>query len=882
MKKTPRMGMGDRLRRERERRRWTQAELAERIGASVPSVQRWENGRAEPHADMLQALVALFGKPVDAWGASRARIWTVPYLRNLYFTGREATLASLHTILSEQNIAAVSQARAISGLGGIGKTQTALEYAYRYADEYDLVLWVRADSRAALIAQLAGLAPLLGLPDHTEADQTRLAKAVKRWLETHEEETWLLIGDNADDLAAVTEFLPTRGNGAILLTSRSHAVGKHMRKIELDKLTQEEGVQFLLARMGAAGKQALEALPAAERQAAEQLYTLMDGLPLALDQAAAYIEQYGCTLAEYLALYLQQRATFLNLGNSVDQQDYPDSVATTWLLSFQRVEQASPAAADLLRALAFLHPDAIPGALLLAGAAELGSHLQAMIENPALLQQAIDIVKGYSLIRHNPKTEMLSIHRLVQAVIQDGLAERERRVWAERAMLAVNVAFPQVEPETWPQCQRLLPHAMLAAEYIERDAIISEEAGRLLFETASYLQYRARYAEAEPLFQRALDIREQRLGSGHLDVAASLIGLADLHREQGKFAEAEPRFQRALRLREERLGSEHFLVAIALNNLANLYRDEGKYAEAETLYVRARRIWEQHRAPGDAQAPLPFSNLERLYAKLLGNLAALYKDQGRYAEAEPLYLRAIALLEQHVGGESLDAAYSLSNLATLYKDQERFAEAEPLYQRALRIWEQHLGPDHTQVALAVNNLGEFYKDQGRLAEAEPLYHRALEIYQEQFGPEHFLVAIVLNNQADIYREQGRYVEAESLYRRAQDVFERSVGSEHFLVAYPLNGLANLSREQGGYPEAEALYQRALRIREQAWGSEHPETAETMHDLALLREAQDNREEAILWYGRALAAREQALGAQHSKTTETRQRLDRLERSNGAA
>lgn len=368
--------LGERLRRERERHHWTQEYLAAQIGGSAISVIRWEKGQVRPHADMLKALIDLFGKPIEAWGVSRARVWTIPYLRNLYFTGRERILARLHTNLGEHNIVAVSQARAISGLGGIGKTQTALEYAYRYAEEYDLVLWVRADSREALLQQFAGLAVHFGLPNHADADQHRLAHAVKHWLETQCDEVWLLIFDNVEDIPLVQEFLPTRGNGAVLLTTRLHAVGKHLRKIELDKLSLEEGEQFLLARMGFAGEQGLESLPPGEREAAVQLCRSFDGLPLALDQAAAYIEERGCTLAEYLALYQQQRADLLRRENMVDRRDYPDSVATTWLLSFEQVEQASQVAADLLRLFAFLHPDAIPEELLLQGAAELGTPLQ--------------------------------------------------------------------------------------------------------------------------------------------------------------------------------------------------------------------------------------------------------------------------------------------------------------------------------------------------------------------------------------------------------------------------------------------------------------------------------------------------------------------------
>ena len=820
------MSFGDRLRRERERHNWRQEDLAALIGASVPSIQRWENGRSRPGKYALQKLVELFGKPVEAWGARRARVWTVPYMRNLYFTGRERVLARLRAILGE-NIVALSQPRAISGLGGIGKTQTALEYAYRYAEEYDLVLWVRADSREALVEQFAGLALHFGLPNHAEADQHRLAQAVKRWLETEREETWLLIFDNVDDIPMVKEFLPTRGNGAILLTTRLRAVGKHIRKIELETLSREEGQQFLLARLGAAGEEKRETLPEAERQAADQLCELMGGLPLALDQAAAYIEERECSLAEYLALYQQQRADLLRLGNRVDRQEYPDSVATTWLLAFERVEQASPAAADLLRLLAFLHPDAIPEAMFLSGAAELGPHLLAMAEDHARLQEAISIMQSYSLVRRHPETKMLSIHRMVQAVIQDGLDAADRHAWSERAALAVNTAFPHVEPETWAQCEPLLAQALHVTPMIEQQQAPGEKAGRLLFETASYLQYRARYAEAEPLYLRALHIWEQQVGP------------------------------------------EHPHVATLLTNLGILYREQGKYAEAEPLCQQALSIWEQQVDPDHAQIVV-----------LLNNLAILNTSRGRYAEAEPLYLRALAICEQQLGMRHRETARTLNNVGNLYSFQGRYAEAEPLYQRSLRIWEQLVGPEHSRLAYPLHGLGALYHYQGKYTESEPLYQRALSINEQQLGPEHPQVAFLLTGLANLYHEQGRQKEAESLYLRALRIWEAQVGPAYSETAYPLTGLATLYARQGKYAEAESLYLRALRIWEEHFGPEHLQTTETLRALAALQEARGNYEEARSTYEQALAARERALGGSCSSTTEKRRHLIAMLRAMG--
>jgi tetratricopeptide (TPR) repeat protein/transcriptional regulator with XRE-family HTH domain len=803
MKNAPGMNLGDCLRRERESRHWTQEDLAHQIGVSTLSLLRWEKGQFKPSKYALQKLVELFG-PVENWGGGRVRVWTVPYFRNLYFTGRERILTRLSKSLSEQSIVAMSQVGAVSGLGGIGKTQTAIEYAYRYADRYDVVLWVRADSRETLIAQFAGLAFHLGLPNQTDADHHRLAKAVKRWLEEEEGSAWLLIFDNVEDIQMVKEFLPMRGKGAALLTTRLHAVGKHIHKIELDKLSREEGILFLQSRISAGGEQGPVTLLEAEQQAAEQLYTLMDGLPLALDQAAAYIEEHRCTLAEYLVLYQQQQTTLLRLRNKVDVEDYPDSVATTWLLSFQRIEVKNPAAAELLRLCAFLAPDAISEEILTKGASLLGSILAPIAGKAAQLNQAIETLRASSLVRRDLGEKTFSLHRLVQAVLQDKMETAERRMWAERALRAVNAVFPHSEYSTWPQCERLLSHALSVTSRIETEQIGSEEAGHLLYNVASYLQDHARYQEAEPLYQHALRVQKQQLGSQHPEVATVLNSLAILYRSKGKYTEAEPLHREALHIFEEQLGSQHSKVAMVLNGLANLSLDQGKYAEAGSFYQRALAICEKQLGPQHPEV-----------AMVLNGLAILFYGQGKYAEAEPLYLRALHIWEQKFEPQRPDMAYPLHGLALLYAKQGKHAEAESLYLRALHIWEQEFGLQHLNVTATLNCLGCLYRDQGKYAEAEQFHLRSLHIMEEHLEP------------------------------------------EHPLKSNPLNDLANLYRDQGKYKEAELLYLRALHIREQQLGPEHPETVETMYDLAQFRVAQGNHEKAKSWCEQTLETGEQA-------------------------
>src|SRR5437588_8814842 len=295
-----------------------------------------------------------------------SQVWNVPFRRNPFFTGRESILTRLHTMLHGGNAAALSQPAAISGLGGIGKTQAAVEYAYRYRGEYQYVLWVQANTHETLTSSYVTLAGLLNLPEQGAQDQSLTIQAVKNWLEQHDK--WLLIFDNADDLSLVDAFLPSGSRGHILFTTRAHVLSGRAQRVEVEEMDAEEGALFLLRRATMLAQDAaLSSVSEAVRTAATAIVEAVDGLPLALDQAGAYIEETGCGLSRYLELYKVQRKN-LHQRRSKRSIDHPEPVATTWSLSFKKVEQANPSAAEVLRFCAFLHPDAIPEELLTEGA----------------------------------------------------------------------------------------------------------------------------------------------------------------------------------------------------------------------------------------------------------------------------------------------------------------------------------------------------------------------------------------------------------------------------------------------------------------------------------------------------------------------------------
>ena len=565
---------------------WRETELAQYQFAFLtdkPLAKLRGADRDEALTRVAEAILAA-AKPPSGQASSEppAKVFQVPHERNPFFTGREDVLDEIAGRLKGRGRVA------FSALGGMGKTQCAIEHAYRHRDEYDAVLWSLADSRESLTSGFAALAGALRLPAAQEQDQTRAVAALKGWLEANG--GYLLILDNADDPALLPEFLPAHIRGHLLITTRAHALGGLAECIEVGRMTPEEGALLLLRRSRILASDApLDAASDRDRKAALRLVEELGGLPLALDQAGAYLEETGCGLEAYRSIYRSHRAELLARRGGL-QAPHPDPVAVTWQASFEKVEQASPAAGELLRLCAFLHPDAIPEEVFSLGAGELGEVLGPAAADPFELNNALAEALRFSLLRRMPESHAVEMHRLVQAVIRDGMDDGMRRSWAERVVRAVNGGFPYIQFSDWPLCERLLPQAQAAALLIEEFGLALPEAARLLNQAAYYLKERARYAEAEPLYRRALAICEQVLGPEHPHTALSLNNLALLYHAQGRYAEAEPLYRRALAICEQALGPEHPDTATVLENYAALLRATGRDAEAADMEARAQAI----------------------------------------------------------------------------------------------------------------------------------------------------------------------------------------------------------------------------------------------------------------------------------------------------
>ncbi len=451
-----------------------------------------------------------------------------------------------------------------------------------------------------------------------------------------------------------------------MITSRESVFGDLgiPRALEVGDLSDDEALSFLLARTGR------EAGEPAERAATAELAAELGNLPLALEQAGAYIAETNAAFADYASAFRRRRVTLLEKASELMPRD---TVAETWAPSFEAAERASPAAAEALRVSAFLAPFAIPFSVFSKGAQALGGAIAESVPgaDELAINELLRPLTRYSLVRTDATSRSYGVHRLVQEIVRASIGEAERPLRLERISAAVDAAFPSVQYATWAECDRLVPHVASIARWIDAYDVNSEPAGRLLGRTGWYLRERGRYTEAEGLLEQALAIGESALGPEHPEVAASLNRLGSTRWDQGRYAEAQAIHERALAIRERALGSDHPDVAQSLQNLGHTHWEQGRYAEAQPLYERALLICE--RALGRDHPAV---------ANALEGLGNAHYSQGWYDTAMPLYERSLAIRERALGSDDPHVAHSLNNIANIHWEEGRYAEARPRYARA--------------------------------------------------------------------------------------------------------------------------------------------------------------------------------------------------------
>lgn len=638
---------GDLLRLFRRRRGLSQQLLAESLQVHRNTIGVWERGDRLPDTrgmvlEIAQRLELGDDDTLQLLEASLTALaphWYVPYPRNPSFTGRDEVLQEIHARLHNDPAGATGLSFCLlSGPGGIGKTQTALEYAYRHPYDYSALFWMSAATYETLVASCAAIADQLPYMKQFAQNQSQLVAIVKQWLREHR--GWLLILDNVEDSALIQDFLLMVRNGSLLLTSRQPALGGRVPAIPLQPMWAEEGAFLLLRRTQYLVSHASDDLARARTFAlAQRIAAMMDGLPLALDQAGAYIEETKCSLADFLSLLQHHPIALLEARDS--HADHPISVAQTFTLAYEQLCREHRAAADLLTLCCFFAPEQIPEESIRQGAPHLDPPLSGVVADALQFNAALRPLLTYALLQRNPETKTLSMHRLVQMVLRHHLDASARNSWARRALRLVSASILSTPAGMWTACEQLLPHALTMLHCLEEeqgteiwDADCASEVAALQMKLAGYLAAQGHYTQAAALSGRSHRLYELYPTAMRPEWTRSLLYLADLYAQQGKDCEARTCYERARTIQEQVLGPHHPQVIATLLGLALLYKKQQRYEQAIALLLPVVA------KPQNGSSDPAFQIL------LLNSLADLYARQEAYAEAEDYFQRALTLWQQ--------------------------------------------------------------------------------------------------------------------------------------------------------------------------------------------------------------------------------------------
>ncbi|MFG3384389.1 tetratricopeptide repeat protein, partial [Streptomyces sp. NPDC047999] len=730
-----------------------------------------------------------------------AEIQAPPGLDNLpahpaLFVGRAHELERLDAALASQGRAVV---QAVHGLGGIGKSTLAAHWAATRPHGHAPVRWITADTPAAVQQGLADLATALQPALARALTAEELAERAAQWLATHT--GWLIILDNVNDPADIAALLARAPGGRFLITSRLATTWTDATTVvRLDVLDPDESLD-LFTRITTAHN------PGRDLDGAAELCEQLGHLPLAIKQAAAYLAQNPLTTPRtYLGLLAQYPAAMYHHGAATTPAER--TIARIWNITLDRITHLQPAAADLLRTLAWYAPDHIPTTLLDTGPAD-----------PPTRNAALGLLTAYSMITPDPPTGTLAVHRLVQALARTPDPDAPHRTPTlidharEQATTQLDTALPDTwdAPATWPTWRTLLPHINALSSHAAENTDTNITA-RILNATGLFLNNQGQPASAIRHLQRALTGTVRVLGEDHPSTLASRNNLASAYESAGDLGRAIPLHEQTLTDRTRVLGEDHPDTLSSRNNLAGAYRAAGDLGRAIPMYEQT--LTDMERVLGeDHPSTLTSRN----------NLASAYRAAGDLGRAIPLYEQTLTDMERVLGEDHPNTLTSRNNLASAYESAGDLSRAIPLYEQTLTDRTRVLGEDHPDTLTSRNNLASAYRAAGDLSRAIPLYEQTLTDMERVLGEDHPNTLTSRNNLAYAYESAGDLSRAIPLYEQTLTDRTRVLGKDHPDTLTSRNNLAGAYRAAGDLKRAIPLYEQTLTDMERVLGEDHPDT-----------------------------------------------------------
>ena len=721
---------------------------------------------------------------------------SIPFPRDPDFVSRGSILDQVDQQCSEP-----AGRVALVGLGGVGKSQLAIEFAHRISQARRgvWIFWIYAGTQGRVeegFRTIAETVKLAGASD-PKADIPLL---VQNWLSNERNGRWIVVLDSADDREVLygtgehgenrrplASFLPQSRNGAVIVTTRNKDLafkltGSHRKMIEVGPMTPGDAITFLEKKLGALS----------DAGAAIDLVNALDCVPLAIGQAAAYIQarQPRSSVEKYLAVFRESERKKTRLldhdaGDLRRDGGASNALLTTWQMSFDSVLRERPSAADLLSLMSFFDCQGIPESALQppqktkstrtarppdeAGSIEPG--MESSTDSDAEDDDAADefeedvaMLRNYCLMGVVDGEKEFEMHKLVQLSTRRWLLVHGHEAeFQDRYIRRVEAVFPEGTYENWPMCQKLFAHVQLALDYKPAENS-TEEWENLLFRGGWYAWSKGKYAIAEQMVGKAWKIGISKRGREDHDtlVAASLFAV--ILGDQGRWKEAEELEVQLMETYSDKFGPEHPSTWASMSNLASTIIRLGRWKEAEELLVQ---VANRHEGKFGADHPETLTTIS--------DLGVAYGNQGRWEEAERLGKRVVEGRTNRLGADHPDTLSGMASLATIYRHQGQWDEAETLIIHVIEARTAKIGSDHPHTLIGMSNLASLYKDQDRWDEAEQLEVQVMEIRRNKFGAEHPATLLAMNNLAFTMKGQGRYDDALQLMARDGQVSQRVIG-----------------------------------------------------------------------------------------------------------
>ncbi|WP_234536725.1 FxSxx-COOH system tetratricopeptide repeat protein [Streptomyces shenzhenensis] len=759
--------------------------------------------------------------------------WNVPQ-RNSTFTGRGYILEKVREQLRSGMTAVLPQHQALFGMGGVGKTQIALEYVHRFGADYDLVWWVPSENVDNVVASLAELGSRIGAPGGE--DMALASKETVRMLSRgNPTKRWILVFDNADDPDDLAGYMPTTGGGHILVTSRNQAWSDKGQTLQVDVFQRQESKEHLSRRA-----------PGLTSAEADQVAEAVGDLPLAVEQAGAWLAETAMPTAEYLRRLTEETAAVMGLNQP---SDYPETVAATWNISIERLKERSPASVRLLQLCAFLAAEPISSELLY-DSDEMLSALR--LTESMLIGQLVREIGKLALAKVDQINRSIQVHRLVQAVIRSQMTEEERRKARHTVHEILRGARPKGdEPtdnrENWAQFDIIWPH--LTASDVRN--CTEAEPRRLLIDRVRYLWKRGEFPRAQRLAEELLDHWREPLGEDDEQYLYLRCQLANVLRSQGLYVEAREMDDDVLRRQRRLLGDRHPHTFITTSGLSSDLAALGEYTRAVELAKEA------HEGFSDL-----FYEAHPRTLNAANNLALALRMVGRYRDALLIDEVTLARRTQVHGADHI---YTLSSAENLGRDLREVGEYQASVAMLSRAYEQHkrvLGEEFPGTLRCAKSLAVSLRRAGRLEDARQLTSETLKQYRAQYtAPTPDSLACELNLAADLFAAEDPEA-ARDVAQKVLTEYVKKPGEAHPYTQTAMNNLAVFHWGCGDREKAEEVFQKVLERMTEVLGAHHPHTQFCSANYAIVLAQSGRLEEAWERERLSIDALRADLGADH--------------------